>query len=87
MLLAENLRIYTSATTIPRLEGWDPSHPIFTDSIEKSQGKTATLMIVFPALLLDSGHKNSAKAHQMNLLDLLHPDMLDLSHVSAWKDL
>ena len=44
-------------------------------------------MVGFPALLVDSGHKNSAKAHQMNLLDLLLPDMLDLSHSNARKDL
>ena len=34
------------------------------DLIEKSQGRTSTL-VGFHALLVDSGHKNSAKAHQM----------------------
>ena len=53
--------------------------------IEKSQGKTAAL-VGFPALLVDSGHKDSAKANQINLLDLLLPPMLDLSHINAWKD-
>ena len=53
--------------------------------IEKSQGETATL-VGFPALLVDSGHKDSAKAHQMNLLDLLLPPMPDLSHTNARKD-
>ena len=54
--------------------------------IEKSQGERATL-IGSPALLVDSGHKDSAKAHQINHLDLLLPSMLDLSHINAWKDL
>ena len=54
--------------------------------IEKSQGKTATF-VGFPDLLVDSGHKDSTKAHQMNLLDLLLPAMPDLSHINAWKDL
>ena len=53
--------------------------------IEKSWEKTATL-VGFPALLVDSGHKDSAKAHQMNLLDLLLPPMPDLSHTNARKD-
>ena len=61
---------------------WDPK---FTLLIPRSQGKTATL-IGFPALLVDSGHKNSAKAHQVNLLDLLLLAMLDFSHINAWKD-
>ena len=56
------------------------------DLIEKSQGRASTL-VVFHALLVDSGHKNSAKAHQMNLVDLLLPPMLDLSHSIARKDL
>ena len=53
--------------------------------IEKSQGERATL-IGSPALLVDSGHKDSAKAHQINHLDLLLPSMLGLSHINAWKD-
>ena len=53
--------------------------------IEKSQGERATL-IGSPALLVDSGHKDSTKAHQMNLLDLLLPPMLDLSQTNARKD-
>ena len=53
--------------------------------IEKSQGETATL-VGFHSLLVDSGHKNGAKAHQINLLDLLLPPMLDSSHINAWKD-
>ena len=43
-------------------------------------------MIGSDALLVDSGHKLNAKAHQVNLLDLLNPAMLDLSHINAWKD-
>ena len=43
-------------------------------------------MVGFPALLVDSGHMNSAKAYQVNLQDLLLPTMLDLSHINAWKD-
>ena len=35
---------------------------------------------------MDSRHKDSAKAYQVNLLDLLLPTMLDLSHITAWKD-
>ena len=54
--------------------------------IEKSQGKTV-ILIGSPALLVDYGHKHGANAHQMNLLDLLLPPMLDLSHTNAWKDL
>ena len=53
--------------------------------IEKSQGKTV-ILIGSPALLVDYGHKHGAKAHQMNLLDLLLPAMLNLSHINAWKD-
>ena len=53
--------------------------------IEKSQGKTAAL-VGFPALLVDSGNKDSAKAHQMKLLDLLLAAVLDLSHINAWND-
>ena len=53
--------------------------------IDKSQGERATL-IGSPALLVDSGHKHGANAHQMNLLDLLLPAMLNLSHINAWKD-
>ena len=52
--------------------------------IEKSQGKTAAV-VSFLALLVDSVHKGSAKAHQINLLDLLLPPMLDLSHINAWR--
>ena len=40
-------------------------------------------MVGFPALLVDCGHKNSA--YQVNLLGLLLPAMLDLSHINAWK--
>ena len=53
--------------------------------IEKSQGETATL-VGFHSFLVNSGHKNGAKAHQIDLLDLLLPAMLDLSHINAWKD-
>ena len=53
--------------------------------IEKSQGETATL-VGFHSFLVNSGHKNGAKAHQIDLLDLLLPAMLDLSHINAWND-
>ena len=53
--------------------------------IEKSQGETATL-VGFHSLLVDSGHKDSAKARQINHLDLLLPPMLDLSQTNARKD-
>ena len=52
--------------------------------IEKSQGKTV-ILIGSPALLVDYGHKHGANAHQMNLLDLLLPPMLDLSHINACR--
>ena len=55
------------------------------DLIEKSQGNTV-ILIGSPALLVDYGHKHGANAHQMNLLDLLLPAMLNLSHINAWKD-
>ena len=42
--------------------------------IEKSQEETATL-VGFHSFLVDSGHKNGAKAHEINLLDLLLPDL------------
>ena len=54
--------------------------------IEKSQEERATL-IGSPALLVDSGHKDSAKAHQINHLDILLPSMLDLSDRNTQKDL
>ena len=59
--------------------------PKFIHLIEKSQGTIATL-VGFPALLVDSGHKNSAKEHEVNLMNLLLLAMLDLSHINAWKD-
>ena len=43
-------------------------------------------MVGSPALLVDARHKDSAKAYQVNLLDLLPPTMMDLSHINAWKD-
>ena len=59
--------------------------PKFMHLIEKSQGKTATL-VGFHSFLVNSGHKNGAKAHQIDILDLLPPAMLDLSHINAWND-
>ena len=43
------------------------------------------ILVGFPALLVDSGHKNSAKANAVNLLNLLFLAMLDLSHITTWK--
>ena len=40
----------------------------------------------FDWLLMDSRHKNGTKAHQGNLLVLLHPAMFDWSYNNAMKD-
>ena len=40
----------------------------------------------FDWLLMDSRHKNGTKAHQGNLLVLLHPAMFDWSYINAMKD-
>ena len=61
---------------------WDPK---FTHLIKKSQGKTPTL-VGSPALLVDCGHKDSAKAHQIIFLFFLLLTMLDFSHIKVWKD-
>ena len=48
--------------------------------------KDSSNFVWFSCFAVDSGHKNSAKAYQVNLQDLLLPAMLDLSHINAWKD-
>ena len=43
-------------------------------------------MVSITALLVDSGQKNNAKAHLVDLLNIMLPAMLDLSHINAWKE-